>query len=655
MVRKLIELALNNPLVVILLAIALAGIGVFSFLNVNVEAYPDPAPAIVEVVAQFPGASAEEVERQVTIPLEVTFAGMPGLKSIRSQSLFGLSDLKMNWHYGSQYTYEACRQEVINRLATISQPLPSNVTPGISPESPTGEIYRYILKVPKDPSGREIYTLNDIKALQDWVLEREFRTVPRIVDVTSFGGTVRRYEVQPDPDRLRRYGVTLPQLQTALTNSNATVGGDYVNQGQVAMTVRSVGLFGGGMDPVNKVLGFAHQELEAYLAKSDSPAEHEQRIREGFARRLGGSSRIGERRSPLPDSLLAALGRKGESLLTEEERGEIQTIEQRAALRAARVLRAEEQRRIRDIRSLVIASVNNQPIRVEDVVEGGRVYSGSAARGPGRGRQQPDAPGADRLLEGRTSERASGSPLTLADVGHDEDDKVQCIVLLRKNEDTLPALKDVEKKVEELNDPASGRMLPGVEIEPYYDRSDLLHLTTETVTENLLLGMLLVVVILFMFVSNIRTAVIVAINIPLALLFAFSMLFCPRQVGQPAVHRRGGLRHHRRFLGHHGREHLSQPGDRARTPACRSRNAFCDSRGRSTTPCCSRRSSWCAPSCRCSPCPARKASCSRPWPQTYAFSLAGALILAVDADAGACACFSSRTSSRSARTSWSAS
>src|SRR5271166_5754425 len=250
MVRKLIAWALDNPLVVILLTIALAGVGVYSFIHVNVEAYPDPAPAIVEVIAQFPGASAEEVERQVTIPLEVTFAGMPGLKSIRSQSIFGLSDLKMNWHYGSDYTYEAARQEVINRLATISQPLPNGVTPQISPESPTGEIYRYILKVPKDSSGREAYTLNDIKALQDWVLEREFRTVPRIVDVTSFGGTVRRYEIQPDPDRLRRYGITLAQLQNAIITSNQTVG--------------SVGLFGGGMDPVNRVLGFENQAREVF-------------------------------------------------------------------------------------------------------------------------------------------------------------------------------------------------------------------------------------------------------------------------------------------------------------------------------------------------------------------------------------------------------
>jgi cobalt-zinc-cadmium resistance protein CzcA len=451
MVRKLIEWALNNPLIVLLLAIALAAIGVFSFLNVNVEAYPDPAPAIVEVFAQFPGASAEEVERQVTIPLEVTFAGMPGLKSIHSKSLFGLSDLKMNWHYGSQWTYEAARQEVINRMTTISQPLPPGVSPAISPESPTGEIYRYILNAPKDASGREIYTLNDLKAMQDWVLEREFRTVPRIVDVTSYGGTVRRYEVQPDPDRLRRYGITLGQLQSALANSNATVGGDYVNQGQVALTVRSVGLFGGGLDPVNKVLGLK------------SPAA------------------------------------------------------------AASILRAEEQRRIQDIRSLVIASVNNQPVRVEDVVEGGRVSPRQI------GEQGVVVSHQTRL--GRIGywkadrERPPGSALSLADVGHDEDDKVQCIVLLRKNEDTLPALRDVKKKVEELNRPASGRRLPGVEIEPYYDREDLVNVTTETVRENLLLGMALVTVILLMFLSNVRTALIVAINIPLALLFAFSMLY----------------------------------------------------------------------------------------------------------------------------------
>jgi heavy metal efflux system protein len=452
MVRKLIGWALNNPLIVIFLAILSGVIGFSSFLNVNVEAFPDPAPSVVEVIALFPGASAEEVERQVTIPLEVTFSAMPGLKKINSKSLFGLSDLKMTWHYGAEYTYQSCRQEVINRIATIGLPLPSNVTPAVSPWSPTGEIYRYVVKTPKDASGREIYTLNDIKAMQDFALEREFRTVPRIVDVSSFGGTVRRYEVQPDPDRLRRYGITLSQLQATLQNANATVGGDYLIQGQVVMTVRSVGLFGGGLDPANNVLGLT------------SPSA------------------------------------------------------------AALILRAEEKRRIREIRALVVTSVNNQPIRLEDVVEGGRLIPG-------------DMPGergvvvANRTRLGRVGywgadkERPSGSRLSLKDIGHDEDDKVTCIVLLRKGEDTLPALTDVKAKVGQINDPASGRLLPGTQIQPYYDRTELLSITTETVTENLCVGIALVVSILFMFVNNIRTAVIVAINIPLALLFAFSVLY----------------------------------------------------------------------------------------------------------------------------------
>ncbi len=533
MVRWLAEWALSNPLVIVLMAFALFVVGLFSFLNVNVEAYPDPAPAIVEVVALYPGASAEEVERQVTIPLEVTFAGMPGLKTIRSQSMFGLSDLKMNWNYGAGYTYESARQEVINRMATISQPLPPGVSPGISPESPTGEIYRYILKVPKDPSGQEIYTLNDIKALQDWVLEREFRTVPRIVDLTSFGGTVRRYEVQPDPDRLRRYGITLPQLQNALVNSNQTVGGDYVNQGQVAMTVRSVGLFGGGADPVNKVLGFTdvvRKEFERDLQKSFSD-QSRKRIQSALGHE---KVALDEPESDLVrtiELLRQGLARKKmEPPANDKQEKEartieqyVSTIEQRAAQRSATVLRSEEQRRVSDIRRLVIASTNSQPVRVEDVVQGGRMSPGQDSR------QGVVVSHQTRL--GRIGywsadrERAAGSSLSLADVGHDEDDKVQCIVLMRKNEDTLPALKDVKAKVKELNDPASGRMLPGVEIVPYYDRTELLNITTETVRENLLVGILLVVVILFMFISNVRAALIVAINIPLALLFAFSVLF----------------------------------------------------------------------------------------------------------------------------------
>jgi cobalt-zinc-cadmium resistance protein CzcA len=454
MVRKLMEWAVGNPLIVLLLALALTGVGIYSFLHVNVEAYPDPAPAIIEVIAQFPGASAEEVERQVTIPLEVTLAGMPGLKYTRSKSLFGLAHLRNQFEYGIEF--EKARQEVINRLQ-FTQQLPPGVTPQLSPETPTGEIFRYTLRSPKDSSGRDIYSPNDLKALQDWVLEREFRRVPRIIDVTSSGGSVKRYEIHPDPDRLKRYGITLQQLQNALANSNANVGGDYVIQGDVALNVRSVGLIGGGQDPVLKVLG-------------------------------------------MKDPVAAA----------------------------AR-LREEENRRIREIRQLVITSVNNSPILLEDLVEGGRLLPGQPAGVQGVvvghqtrlgrvGQSKPDdgryATEVHRVVDGAGNLR-----------WRDEDDKVQCIVLLRKGEDSLPALQAVEKKVEELNDPDAGRLLPGVQIEPYYDRTDLIHVTTETVQENLILGMVLVTLVLLMFLSNVRSALIVAVNIPLALLFAFSVLY----------------------------------------------------------------------------------------------------------------------------------
>src|SRR2546430_2432293 len=179
MVRKLIAWAVSNPLLVCILTAALVVGGGWTFLHVNVEAYPDPAPAIIEVVAQYPGASAEEVERQVTIPLEVALAGMPALQSTRSKSLFGLSHLRNQFDYSRDY--EQAKQDVINRLRQVT--LPAGVTPQISPASPTGEILRYTLRNPKDALGRPVYTLNDLKALQDYTITRELLRVPRIAGV----------------------------------------------------------------------------------------------------------------------------------------------------------------------------------------------------------------------------------------------------------------------------------------------------------------------------------------------------------------------------------------------------------------------------------------------------------------------------------------
>lgn len=452
MVHKLIHWAVDNPLIVLLLGVALIGVGGFSFVHVNVEAYPDPAPAIVEVIAKFPGASAEEVERQVTIPLEVALAGMPGLKYTRSKSLFGLSHLRNQFDYGIDF-YRA-RQEVINRLQFVDD-LPDGVDPAISPQSPTGEILRYTLRSPVDASGHNVYNLNDLKADQDWVLERQFRRVPRIIDIVSSGGTVKRFEARPDPERLIRYGITLDQLQKAISESNANVGGDYLPSGENMLNVRGIGLIGGGLDPTRSEV----------VLNARSPQE------------------------------------------------------------AADYLRNAEDERLQRIRQTVITAPNHIPIKVEEVVEGGPIHS-------------PDELGQAGVVVGNQPRlgRVSLSHPELDDEGEevldengdrrwiDEPDKVQGIVLLRKGEHSRPALHDLEAKIKELNQ-ASGRLLPGVKIEPYYDRAELMAVTTETVQENLILGMTLVTLILLMFLSNVRSALIVAINIPLALLFAFAVLY----------------------------------------------------------------------------------------------------------------------------------
>ena len=508
MIGKLIHWAVDQPLVVLLLAVALAAAGGYAFVHINVEAYPDPAPPLVEVVAQYPGASAEEIERRVTVPLEKALAGTPGLSSLRSLSLYGLSDIRSQFDYGVDYW--AARQEVINRLPSV-QNLPPGVNPQISPESPTGEIYRYSLSSPKDAAGRDVYTLNDLKALQDWTLEREFKSVKRIEDVNSFGGTVKRYEIHPNPDLLKRYGITLVQLQNAVANCNANVGGDYLFQGPVVENVRSIGLIGGGLDPMQAKRLFEAKDFRA----------------------------------------------------------------------AADFLRAEENRRLREIRNVVVASVNNSPVKVDDLVDGGPLKDaeelGGAPGTPGRGvvvghqtrlgqvgvcRPKRDgAPGTPG--QGREVKDAQGKVEWL-----DEDDKVQSIVLLRQARAVAARAARRRREgqgAERESRPALARRQDRALLRPHGtdrrhhgnrprepDRGDRDGRRS----------------ILLMFLSNVRTALIVAINIPLALLFAFAMLYAAGQVGEPAVDRRGRFRHHRRFLGDHGREHLP-PSVRRKRPICR--------------------------------------------------------------------------------------
>ena len=222
------------------LTLSLFAGGLYAFFHVNAQRCNlDPVSAIIEIVSPMSGSCLLRCRAVATIPIEDALAGMPGVTYTRSRSLFQLSHLRCQFDYDTRF--EAAKQEVLNRLRYAQ--VPGGVVPTISPETPTGEIYRYTLSNPKDAAGKPIYNLNDMKALEDWTLERQFRRVDRIGDVASFGGTVKRYEIQPDPDLLKRYGITLTQLQNAISGSNANVGGDYVRLGPAVQVVRSLGFW----------------------------------------------------------------------------------------------------------------------------------------------------------------------------------------------------------------------------------------------------------------------------------------------------------------------------------------------------------------------------------------------------------------------------
>ncbi|SIN74678.1 cobalt-zinc-cadmium resistance protein CzcA [Singulisphaera sp. GP187] len=399
MVRALISWSLHNRLIVLLGAFALIAVGIHAALNLNVEAYPDPTPPLVEVITQNPGASPEEMERLVGIPIETALNGMPGLQDLRSTSLAGLNDVKCQFAYGTDYW--AARQEVINRIGAVAD-LPPGVTPVLSPWSPTGEIVRYVL----EGSG---YTTNQLKAVQDWVLNRQLKQVPGVIDVTGFGGTVKQYQVLVDTGLMRRYGVTLQMVEDAINKSNANVGGDVLALGTQAHNVRSLGLLGEGID----------------------------------------------------------------------------TLDPANAGRAY----ALEVEKLEDIQDVVVASYDSVPVYIRQlakVIVGHRPRLGIVGRG-------------------------------------DENDVIEGIVLMRKYEKSLPTSEAVKAKIEEIN--GSGLLPKGMKIVPFNQRTDLVHVTTENVIHNLAVGMGLVILILFIFLGDITSAMIVALMIPLALLFSVSVLF----------------------------------------------------------------------------------------------------------------------------------
>ncbi|HKD43123.1 MAG TPA: CusA/CzcA family heavy metal efflux RND transporter [Myxococcaceae bacterium] len=384
MIERIVRFALANPAAIGVLTLCIIGLGIVSFHRLDIEAYPNPVPPLVEVIAQPQGLSAEDVERYVTIPLEIGLSGMPGLDHIRSQSHFGLTDVKCYFKWGIEY--KDARQEVINRLQFIT--LPNNLIAQISPWNAIGEIFRYVVK------GKD-YSLLELKTAQDWILERQFKQVPGVIDVVSFGGETKEYHVEVDPYRLRGHGATLSQLTTAITNANQNVGGQRLALGEQAYTVRGLGLI----------------------------------------------------------------------------------------------------RSLKDIGNIVIFEQKGVPVRVRDV---GNILIGHAPR--------------------------------LGVVGRDEEpDIVEGIVLMRYGEKTSPTLEGVYKRIEYIR--KYHLLPPGMDIEPYYDRGQLVALTTHTVLENLIIGMVLVSLVLMVFIGNVRAALITALNIPIALLMAFSGMVA---LGTPA-------------------------------------------------------------------------------------------------------------------------
>jgi cobalt-zinc-cadmium resistance protein CzcA len=383
-IRALMDLALGERVVVLGLAVLLLVAGVYAFHEIDIEAYPDPVQPRVEIITQPIGLSAEEVEKLATVPLEVGLAGMRNLEAIRSTSLFGLSDVKCYFSWDSDYYWD--RVDTINRLGFVN--LPSNIMPGISPDNPIGEVYRYIVRSPD-------HDLTAEKEIEDWVLEKQLKTVPGVEDVSGFGGLTKQYHVDVDDQQLIHYHVSLGTLTSAIANANASVGGNYLEVGDQAFNVRGLGL--------------------------------------------------------------------------------IHSLD--------------------DIGDITLATTNSTPTRVRDLA---KVSVGYAPR--------------------------------LGIVGMNEQPEVvEGIVLMRKYGDTLKTLKGVQDKVRNLN--TSGMLPPGYKIVPYYDRTGLVDTTLHTVFENLSLGMLLVFLVLIFFLGNLRTAIIAAINIPLAMCGAFVLLYL---TGTPA-------------------------------------------------------------------------------------------------------------------------
>jgi len=384
MIRALVDFALKSRWLVLGGVVVLTAWGVISFKNLPIEAYPDVANNYVQIITQWPGRSAEEIERQVTVPVEIQMAGIPHLTHLRSTTLAGLSSLMLI--FDDESTSDVNREHVLERLSQVS--LPANLVPQMGTDwSPVGQIYWYTLE-----STNPSYDVMEKKSLEDWTLEKSFKGVQGVVDVSSFGGPTKEYQIKLDPAKLVSYGLSISQVEQQIANNNTNGGGSFIEQGAQQINVQSMGLYTS----------------------------------------------------------------------------------------------------VQDIENTVVKNANGAAIRIADiatVTQGPKIRLGQI---------------------GRATHRPDGTIV-------DNPDTVEGIVLLQKGSDSDPVLDAIHNEVAKLNH----SILPkGVKIVPFLDRSALVSYTVETVENNLTAGMLLVTIILFLFLGNVRGAIIVALTIPFALLFA---------------------------------------------------------------------------------------------------------------------------------------
>ncbi len=384
MIRALVDFALKNRWLVLGGMVVLTAWGIISFRNLPVEAYPDVANNYVQIITQWPGRSAEEIERQVTVPVEIQMAGIPHLTHLRSTTLAGLSSLMLIFDDDS--TSDVNREHVLERLSMVS--LPANLVPQMGTDwSPVGQIYWFTLE-----SSNPSYDVMEKKALEDWFIEKSFKGVNGVVDVASFGGPTKEYQIRLEPDKLVSYGLSIAQVEQQIANNNTNGGGSFIEQGSQQINVQSVGLFTS----------------------------------------------------------------------------------------------------VQDIENTVVKTQNGAAIKIKDIA--------IVAQGP-----------KIRLGQiGKATHRPDGTIV-------DNPDTVEGIALLQKGADSDPVLLGIHKEVDNLND----HILPkGVKVVPFLDRSDLVRYTVDTVEHNLTMGVILVSIILFLFLGNVRGAIIVALTIPFSLLFA---------------------------------------------------------------------------------------------------------------------------------------